>query len=190
MEEEYKGLLKIVKTYNGNEEELHVLDKAWRYAKLSHTGQKRLSGEPYVTHELETAKILASWKLDTTTILAGLLHDTIEDGAARIEDLEKGFGGDVASLVDGVTKVSYLKLRGSKEEEFVENLRKMFLAMARDLRVILVKLADRLHNMRTLQALPQEKRVRIARETLDVFAPLAERLGMGEVKAQDRKSVV
>lgn len=184
MENEYRELLKIVKTYNGNEEELRVLNKAWRFSKLSHTGQKRLSGEPYVMHELETAKILASWNLDTTTILAGLLHDVVEDGAAKIDDLEKNFGKDVANLVDGVTKVSYLKLRGSKEEEFVENLRKMFLAMAKDLRVILVKLADRLHNMRTLKALPQEKQLRIARETLDVFAPLAERLGMGVVKAQ------
>ena len=174
----------MIKTYNGNEEDLRVLDKAWKFAKLSHTGQKRLSGEPYVMHELETAKILASWKLDTKTILAGLLHDTVEDGAAKIEDLEKSFGGDVAILVDGVTKVSYLKLRGSKEEEFVENLRKMFLAMAKDLRVVLVKLADRLHNMRTLQPLPEDKKVRIARETLEIYAPLAERLGMGEIKAQ------
>ena len=184
MENEYKELVKIVKNYNGSERDLDTLDKAWRFAKLSHTGQKRLSGEPYVMHELETAKILASWKLDMTTVLAGLLHDTVEDGAAKVEDLERDFGKDVACLVDGVTKVSYLKLRGSKEEEFVENLRKMFLAMAKDLRVILVKLADRLHNMKTLQSLSKEKQIRIAGETLEIYAPLSERLGMGEIKAQ------
>ncbi len=184
MENKFNEFLGLVKSYNDKEKDFSLIRKAWDFAKLSHVGQKRLSGEPYVMHELETAKILASWKLDITTILAGLLHDTVEDGAAEISELSKNFGEDVATLVDGVTKVSYLKLRGSKEEEFVENLRKMFFAMAKDLRVVIVKLADRLHNMQTLQALPEEKRIRIARETLEIYAPLAERLGMGEIKAQ------
>ena len=184
MENEFNELLKTIKTYNFKDKDLTILRRAWEFAKTAHTGQKRLSGGPYAMHELETAKILASWKLDTTTIVAGLLHDTVEDGAAKLNDLEKEFSKDVANLVDGVTKISYLRLRGSREEEFVENLRKMFLAMAKDLRVVLVKLADRLHNMQTLQAVPEEKQVRIARETLEVYAPLAERLGMGGVKTQ------
>jgi GTP pyrophosphokinase len=116
--------------------------------------------------------------------IAGLLHDSVEDGGATKEDIRKEFGDDVSLLVDGVTKISDLKLRGSKSEEFIENLRKMFLAMAADLRVILVKLADRLHNMKTLQGVDEEKRKRIAEETLEIYAPLAERLGMGQLKAE------
>lgn len=184
MEKEFNELLKTYKTYEDKKNDLLKLKIVWEFAKVAHTGQKRLSGEPYVLHGLETAKILASWKMDITTIAAGLLHDSVEDGGARIEDLRENFGEDIAFLVEGVTKVSEIKLRGSKEEEFVENLRKMFMAMAKDIRVVLVKIADRLHNMQTLSVLPKEKQVRIARETLEIYAPLAERLGMGEVKAQ------
>jgi len=158
--------------------------KAWLFAKLKHQGQKRLTGEDYVCHPLETAKILNSWGLDKDSIVAGLLHDTLEDTETTFEELQKQFGAEVANIVEGVTKVSHIRLKGSQEIEFVENLRKMFLSMAADLRVVLVKLADRLHNMRTLYALPSDKQKKIAKETLEVYAPLAERLGMGEVKSE------
>jgi len=167
-----------------DKEGVDKIKAAWKFASDAHFGQKRFSGDDYITHSLEVARIIASWKLDITSIIAGLLHDTVEDGAATDEDINKYFGEEVARLVDGVTKVSKLRLRGSDEENFVENLRKMFLAMAKDLRVVLVKLADRLHNMRTLEFIPEEKQKRIAKETLDVYAPLAERLGMGNVKAE------
>lgn len=184
MQEEFKELIRIIKSYNGKSGDLRLVRRAWKFAKLAHFGQKRLSGEPYALHSLETAKILASWRLDTASIVAGILHDVVEDGAATREDVIKVFGDEVAELVEGVTKVSRLRLRGSRDEEFIENLRKMFLAMAKDLRVVLIKIADRLHNMRTLGALAPEKRERIAKETLEIFAPLAERLGMGKVKAE------
>lgn len=184
MKKQFKKLMSLVKEYNDKEKDYGIVEKAWEFAKVAHTGQKRKTGDPYASHPLETAGILAGWKLDIDSVVAGLLHDTIEDGGAKRKDIVEEFGEDIALLVDGVTKVSHLKLKGSSGEEFVENLRKMFLAMAKDLRVVLVKLADRLHNMRTLHALSSEKQKRIARETLEVFAPLAERLGMGEVKAQ------
>jgi GTP pyrophosphokinase len=180
MEERFLELKK--KLFPLTKEKEKLLDKAWDFAKKAHHGQKRLSGDPYVSHSLETALTLADWKLDLPTIIAGLLHDTIEDAGIKKEEIETAFGPDVAYLVDGVTKVSSIKLLGSKEEEFVENLRKMFLAMAQDLRVVFVKLADRLHNMRTLWALVPERQNKIARETLEIYAPLAERLGMGEIK--------
>ena len=160
------------------------LEQAWEFTKLAHTGQKRFSGEPYQTHPLEVAFILASWGMDEDSIIAGLLHDTIEDGGARREDLTKEFGESVALLVDGVTKVTNLRLKRESEEHFTENLRKMVLFMAKDIRVVIIKLADRLHNMRTLQYVPEVKQPRIAKETLDVYAPLAERLGMGEVSGE------
>lgn len=160
------------------------IKKAWEFAKQKHKGQKRLTGEDYVYHPLETARILMNWGLDKSSILAGLLHDTLEDTNTSLEELTSEFGSEVAGIVEGVTKVGHIRLKGSQEAEFVENLRKMFLAMAADLRVVLVKLADRLHNMRTLYALPPAKQKKIARETLEVYAPLAERLGMGEVKSE------
>jgi len=161
-----------------------LLKKAYEFAKLSHTGQKRKSGDDFISHPVAVATHLASWNMDTTTIVAGLLHDTIEDGGATPADLIKEFGEDVASLVDGVTKVSGLHLKGQLESEFVENLRKMILVMARDIRVIMVKLADRYHNLQTLEFLPAEKQHRIAIETLEIYGPLAERLGMGLVKGE------
>jgi GTP diphosphokinase / guanosine-3',5'-bis(diphosphate) 3'-diphosphatase len=181
MEKEIEELIIDMKRHYGRED-VEKVRKAWEFAKLAHTAQSRKSGDPYVIHPLETAINLASWRLDAPTIIAGLLHDTVEDGGAKREDILKEFGEEVATLVDGVTKISDLKLRGSEKEEFVENLRKMFLAMAKDLRVVLIKLADRLHNMKTLSALPKEKQKKIARETLEIYAPLAERLGMGKVK--------
>jgi len=167
-----------------SKKDLQKFDRVWEFAKEAHEGQKRATGDPYVIHGLNTAMILFQWGLDTVSIMAGLLHDTIEDAGVKREEIEKEFGKDIAVIVAGVTKVSHIRLRGSVEDEFVENLRKMFLAMAKDLRVVLVKLADRLHNMRTLYALPQDKQERIARETLQIYAPLAERLGMGEVKGE------
>lgn len=184
MEKDFQALLSILRNYDGESSDIQLVQKAWDFAKLAHTGQKRKTGESYVSHSLETAKILASWKLDVVSVVAGLLHDTVEDGGATFEDLSNEFGREVSLLVEGVTKLSHLRLRGSTDEEFVENLRKMFLAMAKDVRVVLIKIADRLHNMRTLSVLPPEKRERIAKETLEIFAPLAERLGMGQVKAQ------
>ncbi len=158
--------------------------KALDFASLAHTGQKRLSGEPYITHPITVADTLKEWHVDDTTIAAGLLHDTIEEGGAKREDIVTEFGEEMAALVDGVTVVSHIHLTGSKSEEFVENSRKMFLVMARDLRVVLIKLADRLHNMQTLQYLTPDRQLRNAEETMAIHAPLAERLGMGEIKGQ------
>jgi guanosine-3',5'-bis(diphosphate) 3'-pyrophosphohydrolase len=183
LDEKFMELVKKLEETNPKSN-LAKVEAAWEFAKLAHHGQKRLSGEDFVSHPLEVAKILTDWKLDINSVTAGILHDTCEDGGATKDDLEKQFGRQVSLLVEGVSKVSYLKLRGSKEEEFVENLRKMFLAMAADLRVILIKLADRLHNMRTLSYLPEIKQKRISQETLEIYAPLADRLGMGEIKAE------
>jgi guanosine-3',5'-bis(diphosphate) 3'-pyrophosphohydrolase len=166
------------------QDEMDLIHKAWEFAKLAHGDQKRLTGELYISHPLEVASILSSWNLDSSTIIAGLLHDCVEDGGATRDDIVDGFGEEIALLVDGATKVANLKLKADSEERFVENLRKMVLYMAKDIRVVLVKLADRLHNMRTLDALPQAKQKRIARETLEIYAPLAERLGMGGVKGE------
>jgi len=182
MEEEFNVLKRKFLSYSlKSESEAEVLNKAWEFAQKAHSGQKRLSGEPYVSHPLNTASILVDWKLDLATVAAGFLHDTIEDAGVKKEELEVIFGSEITNLVEGVTKVSKVKLRGSHEDQFVENLRRMFLAMAYDLRVVFIKLADRLHNMKTLWALPEEKRKRIAQETLEIYAPLAERLGMGEI---------
>jgi guanosine-3',5'-bis(diphosphate) 3'-pyrophosphohydrolase len=155
---------------------------AWEFANQVHQNQKRLSGEPFITHPTQVAKTLALWNLDTTTVIAGLLHDTIEDADVTKESLAKDFGEEVALIVDGVSKITSIRLKGSSEQEFVENFRKMLLVMAKDLRVILVKLADRLHNTQTLNYLSPEKQYSNARETLEIYAPLAERLGMGEIK--------
>lgn len=160
------------------------LKKVLSFAQDAHFGQKRLSGEDYVWHGLEVGKILIDWHLDPDSVVAGILHDSVDDGAASYDDLKEAFGEPVAELVSGVTALGHIRLRGSRNDEFVENLRKMFLAMARDLRVVLIKLADRLHNMRTLSSLAKDKQKKIARETLEVFAPLAERFGMGEVKSE------
>lgn len=158
--------------------------EAYRFADEAHCGQLRRSGEPYVTHSLAVAKLLADIGMDKMTIAAGLLHDVPEDTDRTLAEIEKKFGNEVAYLVDGITKLGKIKLRGSREEYFLENLRKMFLAMATDIRVVIIKLADRLHNMRTLDAVPKEKQDRIARETMEIYAPLANRLGIGEIKGE------
>ena len=183
LEKKFSELLEEIKGYNDGAD-FPLIKRAWEFAKLAHTGQKRLAGGPFVAHPLEVAKRLAVWRLDTTSIMAAILHDTIEDGGAKREDIVSEFGEEVATLVDGVTKVTTLRLKGSREKEFVENLRKMLLVMARDLRVVLVKLADRFHNMQTLYALSDQKQKENALETLDIYAPLAERLGMGRVKGE------
>ena len=183
LEKEFAELKKSLSDHAGKKD-LIKIEKAWELAKLAHSDQKRMAGEPFVSHPLEVAKILAEWKLDSTSIIAGLLHDTVEDGGATQEDIQKEFGREVSMLVDGVTKVTCLRLKGSRETNFVENLRKLILVMAKDLRVVLVKLADRLHNMRTIEALPKEKQRENAQETLEIYAPLAERLGIGEVKGE------
>jgi len=163
--------------------DLDVLQRAYRFSEVSHQGQQRASGEPYLSHPLEVAHLLVGFKMDVTTVTAGLLHDVLEDTTATKEQLEHEFGKEIADLVDGVTKIGKLAF-SSREERQAENFRKMLVAMARDLRVLMIKLADRLHNMRTLDYLPPEKSRKIAQETLDIYAPLAHRLGMAKVKAE------
>ena len=163
--------------------DLDLLTRAYRFSEHSHQGQQRASGEPYVSHPLEVAGLLVNFKMDVTTVTAGLLHDVLEDTQATKADLQREFGPEIADLVDGVTKIGKLAF-SSREERQAENFRKMLVAMARDLRVLMIKLADRLHNMRTLDYLPGDKARKIAQETLDIYAPLAHRLGMAKVKAE------
>lgn len=160
------------------------IQSAFQLAEEAHRGQKRKSGEDYIQHSLAVAKILAEIGMDSRTISAGFLHDVPEDTEVSLDTIRERFGDEVATLVDGVTKLGKIRLRGSREEYYLENLRKMFLAMAEDIRVVIVKLADRLHNMRTLEHLPPEKRERIARETMEIYAPIANRLGIGEIKGE------
>ncbi|HBC91493.1 MAG TPA: (p)ppGpp synthetase [Pelotomaculum sp.] len=173
-------LLQIIRGYNAKAD-LAVVKDAYEYAASAHRGQKRISGEPYIVHPLEVAKILAELELDLETIVAGLLHDVVEDTGETLSSISERFGSETALLVDGVTKLSRIEFK-SKEEQQAENLRKMFLAMAKDIRVILIKLADRLHNLRTLKYHPTPKQVEIAKETLEIFAPLAHRLGIYRIK--------
>jgi GTP pyrophosphokinase len=163
--------------------DLEVLQRAYRFSERSHRGQQRASGEPYVSHPLQVARLLVDFKMDVTTVTAGLLHDVLEDTSTTKADLEAEFGKEIAELVDGVTKIGKLAF-SSREERQAENFRKMLVAMARDLRVLMIKLADRLHNMRTLDYLAPDKARKIAHETLDIYAPLAHRLGMAKVKAE------
>ncbi len=167
---------------NNPKADLDLLRLACDFAQNAHKGQKRQTGEPYIQHSLHTAFILAQIKSDLPTIIAGLLHDVPEDTERTIEELEKDFGKEVADLVRGVTKIGKIKYRGV--ERYVESLRKMFLSMSTDLRVILIKFADRLHNLRTLDALPEDKRRRIAQETLEIYAPIAGLLGVWRLKWQ------
>lgn len=180
---EIESLISKIQDYNSRAD-FELIKRAFEFAEIAHAGQKRLSGESVIIHPLAAANILADYKMDSVSIAAGLLHDTVEDANITMAELEKEFGEEVAHLVGGVTKISQIRLRGSSEEEYVENLRKMILAMAKDLRVVLVKLADRLHNMQTLKFLSSEKQFKNAKETLEVYAPLAERLGMGNMKGR------
>ncbi len=173
-------LEKHILAYNPSAD-ISLIRKAYEFAKKAHSGQHRVSGELFIFHPLEVAKILADLELDIATIAAGILHDVVEDTQYSIQDITDNFGSEIAILVDGVTKLGKLEYK-TKEEQQAENLRKMFLAMAKDIRVILIKLADRLHNMRTLRYLPKEKQREKAIETIEIFAPLAHRLGISKIK--------
>ncbi|HKK01042.1 MAG TPA: bifunctional (p)ppGpp synthetase/guanosine-3',5'-bis(diphosphate) 3'-pyrophosphohydrolase, partial [Desulfuromonadales bacterium] len=175
-------ILEKVNAYHTNAD-LDAVRRAYNFSAKVHEGQVRLSGEPYLSHLMEVADILVRLKMDVPTIITGLLHDTLEDTLATLDELRENFGEEVANLVDGVTKIGKISFR-TKEERQAENFRKMLLAMARDIRVILVKLADRLHNMRTLNFQPEARQRRIAQETLDIYAPLANRLGISWVKGE------
>src|SRR5665213_2539828 len=176
-------LVDLVKSYDPGADEA-VLNRAYVYSMKAHGAQKRESGDPYFSHPVEVAGLLARMKLDTASIATGLLHDTVEDTVATLEDIERSFGPDIARLVDGVTKLSRIELQSDQTKQ-AENFRKLVLAMSEDIRVLLVKLADRLHNMQTLHYIKDaEKRRQIARETMDIYAPLAERIGMHRMKDQ------
>ena len=179
-QDDIEALLRTVKGYNAKAD-LREIERAYRFAAEHHEGQKRLSGEDFIQHPLAVAQILADLGLDTTTLEAALLHDTVEDTDVSVAELDTEFGPEVARIVDGLTKLDALSFR-SREHEQAENVRKMIVAMAGDIRVLLIKLADRLHNMRTLSALPQDKQRRIATATLEIYAPLAHRLGVQQVK--------
>ncbi|HKR65110.1 MAG TPA: HD domain-containing protein, partial [Thermoanaerobaculia bacterium] len=178
----FEDILDKVESYKPDFDE-ELLQKAYIFSAREHRGQVRSSGEPYLVHPINVAHILADMRLDETSIAVGLLHDVLEDTLTTKETLLEMFGEQVAELVDGVTKISRYAYV-SKEEQQAETFRKMLLAMVSDLRVVLVKLADRLHNMRTLQYLPEEKRIAVAKETMEIYAPIANRLGMGQIKAE------
>lgn len=177
---EFKHLIDTIHTYLP-QAQCDDVTKAYNLAEEAHKDQRRVSGEPYILHPLAVAQILADMKIDTTTITASLLHDVVEDTSYTLEDIKKMFGKEVAFLVDGVTKLSRLNYR-TKEDQQLNSMRKMFLAMAKDVRVVVIKLADRLHNMRTLRYMRSDKQKRIAQETLEIFAPLAHRLGIFNIK--------
>ncbi|MBX3022397.1 MAG: bifunctional (p)ppGpp synthetase/guanosine-3',5'-bis(diphosphate) 3'-pyrophosphohydrolase [Bdellovibrionales bacterium] len=175
-------LLDLIKAYSPSAD-LDLIRRAYEFSEKAHSGQIRRSGDPYILHPLGVAAILAELHLDIPTIATGLLHDTVEDTQVTLKDIESNFGATVSHLVDGVTKISLMKFRNTHEKQG-ENIRKMIVAMGKDVRVVLVKLADRLHNMRTLNHMPPDKQARIAMETLDIYAPLASRLGINSVKVE------
>ncbi len=190
-EELYQDLISRVRKYHPSDD-ISMIEKAYQIANLAHQDQVRKSGEPYIIHPLYVAIILADLELDKETIVAGILHDVVEDTILTDDEIKEQFGADVALLVDGVTKLQQLQFTGENADERsadktelqAENLRKMFLAMAKDIRVIMIKLADRLHNMRTLKHMPPEKQQRIARETLEIYSPIAQRLGISKIKVE------
>ena len=179
------GLIDLLEK-NGHYD-MERIGNALDFATAAHDGQFRKSGEPYITHPIHVAKILASYESDSDAIIAALLHDTVEDTDVTIEDVKREFGENVMQLVDGVTKLNKLSFN-SREEQQIENIRKMLLAMAKDIRVILIKLADRLHNIRTMDAQSEEKRREKALETIEVYAPLAHRLGIQSIKTELEKT--
>jgi GTP pyrophosphokinase len=182
IERRMEALLKLVHA-NRPSEDINLIRRAWEFSVQHHHGQMRASGEPYVIHPLEVAEVLAEMKMDATAISAGLLHDAVEDTPATNEEIAAKFGDQVAHIVEGVTKIDKIEF-ANREDRQAENVRKMLLAMVSDVRVVLIKLADRLHNMRTLEHLKPERQEAIARETLDIYAPLAHRLGMGKVRGE------
>ena len=173
-------LVDLVKSYDPNADE-DALNRAYVFAMKKHGAQLRTSGDPYYSHPIEVAGILTKFRLDCNSIIAGLLHDTVEDTDTTVEEIKELFGPQVAAIVDGVTKLAIIEQKSGSSKQ-AENFRKLLLAMSEDIRVLLIKLADRLHNIRTLHFCPEEKRKRIAKETLDIYAPLAERIGMQEIK--------
>ena len=178
----FRELLRRMRANRPNDD-LELIRKAYEFSQKYHAGQTRASGEPYLAHPLEVALVLAEMKMDPVAIAAGLLHDSVEDTSVTIVDIRKEFGEQVAHIVEGVTKISAIDF-ATREEQQAENLRKMMLAMVDDIRVVLIKLADRLHNMRTLEHLSPERREKIAQETLDIYAPIAHRLGMGKIRGE------
>jgi guanosine-3',5'-bis(diphosphate) 3'-pyrophosphohydrolase len=178
----YRELMRRMRENRPNDD-LELIRKAYEFSQKHHAGQTRASGQPYLVHPLEVALVLAEMKMDPVAIAAGLLHDSVEDTSVTVVDIRKEFGEQVAHIVEGVTKISALDFV-TREEQQAENLRKMMLAMVDDIRVVLIKLADRLHNMRTLEHLQPERQQKIARETLDIYAPIAHRLGMGKIRGE------
>jgi GTP pyrophosphokinase len=178
----FDALLRRVQA-NRPTEDVSLIRRAWEFCVQHHFGQMRASGEPYIIHPLEVAEVLAEMKMDSTAIAAGLLHDAVEDTPATSEEIQAKFGDQVAHIVEGVTKIDKIQF-ANREDRQAENVRKMLLAMVSDVRVVLIKLADRLHNMRTLEHLKPDRQEAIARETLDIYAPLAHRLGMGKVRGE------
>src|SRR6201993_2773909 len=168
---------------NRPSEDLELVKKAYDYSMKQHSVQARASGQPYLVPPLEGALVLAEMNVDAVPVAAGLLHDSVEDTSVTIVDIRKEFGEQVAHIVEGVTKISKIDF-ATREEQQAENLRKMMLAMVDDIRVILIKLADRLHNMRTLEHLEPERQQKIAKETLEIYAPIAHRLGMGKIRGE------
>ena len=183
-EELFARLIEKIKHYHPSANDLQMIEKAYKFAKASHGDQRRKSGEPYIIHPIHTAIILADLELDKESIMAGLLHDVMEDTSVTREIMIQEFGEEVTDLVDGVTKLTKLDYDVDKVEKQAENLRKMFLAMAKDIRVILIKLADRLHNMRTLMYMTPEKQKEKSKETMDIYAPIADRLGISKIKIE------
>ena len=179
----YQALVDRIRKYHPSAD-ITMVEKAYRIAKAAHKDQVRKSGEPYLIHPLWVGIILANLEMDKETIVAGMLHDVVEDTKMTLEDITREFGEEVALLVDGVTKLGQLSYSQDKLEIQAENLRKMFLAMAKDIRVIIIKLADRLHNMRTLEFMIPEKQQEKARETMDIYAPIAQRLGISKIKIE------
>jgi GTP pyrophosphokinase len=179
------GLRRLIETLEIYlpEEQIETTMQAYEFGAAAHEGQTRKTGEPYISHPVAVAQELADMRLDSQAICAAILHDVVEDTAAELDDIEAQFGAEVAALVNGVSKLDQIQFR-SRAEAQAESFRKMMMAMIEDIRVILVKLADRLHNMQTLEAMPPEKRVRIARETLDIYAPIANRLGINRFKVE------
>src|SRR6201993_3959335 len=178
----FRDLMKKMQA-NRPADDLEIVKKAYDYSMKHHAGQSRASGEPYLVHPLEVALVLSEMKMDSIAVAAGLLHDSVEDTSVTVTDIQHEFGEQVAHIVEGVTKISKIDF-ATREEQQAENLRKMMLAMVDDIRVVLIKLADRLHNMRTLEHLPPERQQKIAEETLEIFAPIAHRLGMGKIRGE------
>ncbi len=178
----FRDLMKTMRE-NRPADDLEIVKKAYEFSQLHHAGQTRASGEPYLAHPLQVAQVLAEMKMDAVAVAAGLLHDSVEDTSVTIVDIRKEFGEQVAHIVEGVTKISQIDF-ATREEQQAENLRKMMLAMIDDIRVVLIKLADRLHNMRTLEHLAPERQQKIAKETLEIYGPIAHRLGMGKIRGE------